>query len=108
MGNLAAGSHQTQHAIIGAGTLPPLLALLRSDQPTVKASAATALASLGQQNSEAVSAAGAVPPLVPVLRSGDTAVHESTARDAGILQLALKNVKMQSLQQVLCLKLWRY
>lgn len=74
--NTRVGSNTSQAtAIIAAGALPLLVALLQSDKSAVQEAAAHALRSLAigsvsndEQNKEAIIAAGAVPLLVALLR----------------------------------------
>ena len=79
---LDSDSEQTRDAIIAAGTLPLLVALLRSDNSGLHQQAADALLSLAegsQQNKDAIIAAGVVPLLVALLRSDKPAVHQPAA-----------------------------
>ena len=75
------GSLDNKDAIIAAGAVPQLVALLRSDEPVVQEKAASALWGLSgsRQDKDAITAAGAVPLLVALLRSDKPAVQEAAA-----------------------------
>lgn len=74
-------------AIIAAGAVPLLIAMLRSEQPDVQASAAAALQSIleyrGLWHKECFMADGIVPSLVALLRSDQPAAQTMAARILG-------------------------
>ncbi|KAL3162219.1 hypothetical protein ABBQ32_009923 [Trebouxia sp. C0010 RCD-2024] len=75
-------SQQNKDAIIAAGVVPPLVAMLRLDQPMVQQDAAAALHNLAkdsQQSRDPIIAAGALPPLVALLRSDQPAAQQDAA-----------------------------
>lgn len=75
--DLADNFKQNEDALTAAGSVPFLVALLRSDQPAVQEPAATALdkfAGGSQQNRDAIIAADALSKLAALLRSDQSAV----------------------------------
>ena len=63
-------TQENRNAIIAAGAVPPLVALLRADPPDVQEAAAGALFELArasQHNQDAIIAAGSVPLLIELL-----------------------------------------
>ena len=69
-------------ANVAAGTVPLLIALLRTEQPAVLRAAMNALWNLAKgssQNKDAIIAAGTVPLLIALLRSELSAVQQPTA-----------------------------
>ena len=70
-------------AVIAAGAVPLLVALLSVDQPAVQEQAAGALKRLAggsEPSREAIRAAGAERPLAALLRSAEPAVQEQAAQ----------------------------
>ena len=70
-------------AMIAAGMIPAIVALLKSDQPRVQEEAALALGNISResQHNKAVIAAGAVPLLAALLHSAQPAL-KTAATDA--------------------------
>ena len=108
---LASDSLANTIAIIAAGAVPPLVALLRSELPAVQRPAAGALWNLAvgsQHSKEAIIAAGAVPPLVALLRSDQSVVRREAAGALQNLAANFQEARVPPLQQVLCLRLLLY
>lgn len=98
LSNLAAGSQQNKDAIVAAGALPRLVALLRFNRPVVQEKAAKAISNLSrgsQQTNNAILAAGALPGLTALLKSDQPA---DVQRHVGIaligLQLGIRAARM--------------
>lgn len=99
---LARESQENKNAIIATGALPPLVALLRSEEPAVQAQAARTVRSLAtgsQHNQNAIIAADTVPAILALLGAEQSAV-QSTARSRGS---TFGRTGMVSLQLALCL-----
>ena len=82
------GSHSNQDTIVAADAVPLLVALLRSNQPSVQEPAAIALWNITngcQQNKDAIIAADAVPVLVALLQTEQPAVQELAAGILAVL-----------------------
>ena len=82
------GSQQDPTAIIAAGVVPLLVALLRSDHAHVQKEAARALGTLAdgsEQSEDAIISAGGVPLLVALFRSDQPSVPEEAARTLKLL-----------------------
>ena len=94
MGNLAFNHAANKVAIVAAGAVPPLVALLRSGSEPGKERSAGALLILAvnAENQVKIAAAGAIDPLLALQRNGSA---EAQAISAGALTELAKTAENQ-------------
>jgi vacuolar protein 8 len=88
LGNLADGDDANKEAIVAAGAIEPLVALVRDGDAKGKADAARALGILADgndANKAAIRSAGGIEPLAALVRDGDAEGKADAARALGIL-----------------------